>query len=54
MDDTVQVAASAGRDRPGSQRRLKRHAAVLAARCAMGSWLLLAAMPIVVVVCALA
>jgi hypothetical protein len=35
-------------------RRLKRQAATLAARCAMASWIVLAAMPIAVVVCALA
>ena len=34
-------------------RRLQRRAARLAARCAMGSWLVLAAMPIAVLVCAL-
>ncbi len=35
-------------------RRLKRRVAAVIARCAMGSWIVLAAMPIaVVVVCAL-
>ena len=34
-------------------RRLQRRAVSLAARCAMGSWLLLAAMPVAVLVCAL-
>ena len=42
-------------DRPGrpTGRRLQRRAAWFAARCAMGSWLLLAAMPVAVLVCAL-
>ncbi len=34
-------------------RRLKRRAATVLAHCAMGSWIVLAAMPIAVVVCAL-
>lgn len=36
-----------------SRSGLRRHAANLAARCAMASWLVLVAMPIVAVVCAL-
>ena len=36
-----------------AHRRLQRHVAHLAARCAMASWLVLAAMPVVVLVCAL-
>ena len=34
-------------------RRLKRRTATMLAHCAMGSWIVLAAMPIAVVVCAL-
>ena len=34
-------------------RRLKRRMATMLARCAMGSWIVLAAMPVAVVVCAL-
>ena len=34
-------------------RRLKRRTATVLARCAMGSWIVLAAMPVAVVVCAL-
>ncbi len=34
-------------------RRLKRRAATVIARCAMGSWIVLAAMPVAVLVCAL-
>jgi len=36
------------------RQRWKRQIAILAARCAMGSWLVLAVTPVVVVVCALA
>lgn len=39
--------------RGSAGRRLQRRAARFAARCAMGSWLVLAAMPVVVLVCAL-
>ena len=53
MDDApVDALALERTDRPLG-RRLQRRAARLAARCAMGSWLVLAAMPIVVLVCAL-
>ena len=41
-------------DRKPAGRRLKRRMASLAARCAMGSWVVLAAMPVVVVVYSLA
>ncbi len=34
-------------------RRLKRRTAAVLAHCAMGSWIVLAAMPVAVVVCAL-
>ena len=41
--------------RPGLtlSRRVKRRAATVLAHCAMGSWIVLAAMPVAVVVCAL-
>ena len=52
MSDAMFSAASDRRVRPAG-RRLQRRAARLAARCAMGSWLLLAAMPVAVLVCAL-
>ncbi len=51
-DAPVEALAMERNDRPLG-RRLQRRAAQLAARCAMGSWLVLAAMPIVVLVCAL-
>ncbi len=51
-DALVDAVATGCRSRPMS-RRLQRHVARLAARCAMGSWLVLAAMPVVVLVCAL-
>lgn len=54
MNDTLPLVAQTTSTGSRGHRRLKRHAAVLAARCAMASWLLLAAMPIIVVVCALA
>ncbi len=38
---------------PTLSRRLKRRTATVLARCAMGSWIVLAAMPVAVVVCAL-
>ncbi len=52
MNDATSGAAH---DRPVHPvgRRLQRRAARFAARCAMGSWLLLLAMPVAVLVCAL-
>ncbi len=53
MDDASFDAFATDRNGRPLGRRLQRGAARLAARCAMGSWLVLAAMPIVVLVCAL-
>ena len=53
MHRALPTASLPASPRTGHRRRLKRQAATFAARCAMGSWLLLAAMPVVVVVCAL-
>ena len=50
------VIASTAEQRPAAptlSRRLKRGTATVLARCAMGSWIVLAAMPVAVVVCAL-
>ncbi len=49
------VIASTEQHPPAStmSRRLKRRTATVLARCAMGSWIVLAAMPVAVVVCAL-
>ena len=51
MDHVIATAAP----NPGLtlSRRLKRRAATVLAHCAMGSWIVLAAMPVAVVVCAL-
>lgn len=53
MHQALPTASESVQPRVGNRRRLKRRAATFAARCAMGSWLLLAAMPVVVLVCAL-
>ena len=52
MSDTT-LGGVSGRPIHPAGRRLQRRAARFAARCAMGSWLLLAAMPVAVLVCAL-
>ena len=54
MDEVLAGSADVGVTMRTGGRRLKRRAAILAARFAMTSWLLLLAMPIAVVVYALA
>lgn len=54
MDEMMPTPGADGAIRTHRSRRLKRHAATFAARCAMASWLVLAAMPLVVVVYSLA
>ena len=53
MDDLPPRNDETELSRRSGSHRLKRRAATFAARCAMGSWLLLAAMPLVVLACAL-
>lgn len=54
MDDATPAIEHMNRIGFSTRHQLKRRAATIAARCAMRSWLVLAAMPIVVMVYSLA
>jgi len=53
MNDVLMETGQASRLALSNTQRLKRNMAILAARCASRSWLVLVAMPVAVVVCAL-
>ncbi|MGI4747838.1 MAG: hypothetical protein ACRYGI_07555 [Janthinobacterium lividum] len=53
MNDVPMETGGAHRVALSDTQRLKRNMAILVARCASRSWLVLVAMPVAVVVCAL-